>query len=168
MWWRLTHREFEACKGQRNREGLRSLVEAGDIPGLIAYFDGEPIGWCAVAPRDSYPRIGRSRILQPIDEQPAWSIVCLFVTKAYRRRGVSAKLIRAAVEYAVGQGARIVEGYPVEPKSDAVPDVFAFHGLASSFVSAGFREMTRRSETRPIMRWYAADRGVPPRLKIVD
>ncbi len=168
MWWRLTHREFEARKGERNREGLRSLVEQGEVPGLIAYSDDEPIGWCAVAPRESYPRIGRSRILLPIDEQPAWSIVCLFVRKAYRRCGVSERLIGAAVDYAMGQGARIVEGYPVEPKKESMPDVFAFHGLASSFLKVGFREMTRRSETRPIMRWYAADHGVPPRLEIVN
>jgi hypothetical protein len=64
------------------------------------------------------------------------------------------------------QGARIVEGYPVEPKQEKMPDVFAFHGLASTFRKAGFTEMARRSDTRPIMRWHLPD-SEKPRLKLV-
>jgi GNAT superfamily N-acetyltransferase len=87
-----------------------------------------------------------------VDEQPVWSVVCFFVARAYRRKGVTVALLKAAVEYARQRGAGIVEGYPVEPKEDKAPDPFVYTGLASAFRQAGFEEVLRRSETRPIMR----------------
>jgi GNAT superfamily N-acetyltransferase len=82
-----------------------------------------------------------------------WSISCLFVNKSYRRQGLSAKLLRAAVDFAAKRGARIVEGYPTEPSSDRMADPFLWHGIASAFLAAGFKEVVRRSPTRPIMRF---------------
>jgi GNAT superfamily N-acetyltransferase len=152
MWWRLPRSEFDRNKGDGNREALRSLVNSGDPPGLLAYVDGEPAGWCALAPREVFGALERSRILKRVDEQPVWSITCFFVAKAYRRQGVTARLLRAAVDYVAGRGGRIVEGYPVEPKSDDAPPVFIFTGIASTFREAGFTEAARRSETRPVMR----------------
>ena len=155
MWWRVKRADFERQKGEGNRQALRALVDSGEVPGLLAYADGEPVGWCSVGPRESYPVLSRSPILKPVDDQPVWSIVCFFVAKSRRRTGMSARLVRAAVEYAAAQGARIVEGYPVEPRKGETPDVFAFVGLASTFRKLGFVEVARRSETRPIMRYYA-------------
>ncbi len=63
-------------------------------------------------------------------------------------------MIKEAVEYVRSHGGRIVEGYPVEPKKSQIPDLFAYHGLASTFRKAGFKEVLRRSETRPIMRYH--------------
>jgi GNAT superfamily N-acetyltransferase len=166
MRWKLTHSEFETQKGSGNRQAMQELVEGGTVPGLLAYCETRPVGWCAVSPREEYARLSRSRILKPIDHEPVWSIVCLFVTKDHRRTGVSEGLIRAATRFAMEQGARIVEGYPVEPKQEKMPDVFAFHGLASTFRKAGFTEMARRSDTRPIMRWHLPD-SEKPRLKLV-
>jgi len=154
MWWRLTHSEFERQKGDPNRAAMKAIVESGEVPGILAYLDGVPVGWCSVAPRDRFPRLGRSRILKPIDDAEVWSIVCFFVDKEYRNRGISVALLRAATEYVRQLGGKIVEGYPVEPKKDPMPAVFAYHGLASAFQKAGFVECARRSETRPIMRFY--------------
>jgi GNAT superfamily N-acetyltransferase len=153
MWWRLTHREFERNKGEPNRRAMKRIVNSGQVPGILAYRDGRPVGWCSVGPREVYPRLERSRILKRIDDQPVWSVVCFFIARSHRRQGISTKLLRAAVDYAKQNGARIVEGYPVEPKEGQVPDVFLYHGLASSFVQVGFKEVARRSETRPIMRY---------------
>lgn len=152
MTWRLSTSVYEQNKGDGNRDALREIVKSGSEPGVLAYDEGTPVGWCAVAPRQVYPRLGRSRILKPVDDAAVWSIVCLFVKKAYRNRGLSVALIRAAVDHVGSKGGRIVEGYPVEPKKNPMPDVFAFTGLASSFRLAGFDEVARRSETRPIMR----------------
>ncbi|MDD5265426.1 MAG: GNAT family N-acetyltransferase, partial [Candidatus Bipolaricaulis sp.] len=91
MWWRQTASEFAAGRGDRNREALRTIVASGEPPGLLAYAGDEPVGWCAVAPRERYVRLARSRILKPIDEQPVWSIPCFFVARSYRRRGISAR-----------------------------------------------------------------------------
>ena len=153
MWWRLTRSQFEKQKGAGNKRAMKRIVDSGEIPGILGYVAGDPIAWCAVAPRGAYPLLERSRILKPVDDQSVWSIVCLFVDKKSRRKGITLKLIKAAVEHVRSQGGRIVEGYPVEPKKSQIPDLFAYHGLASTFLKAGFKEVLRRSETRPIMRY---------------
>lgn len=153
MYWRLQRAEFERRKGQGNKQSMRRLVAGGEAPGILAYAGQEPIGWCAIAPRESYPKLERSRVLRRIDDEPVWSVTCLFVKKEYRNRGVSVQLLRAAVEFARARGATVVEGYPAEPKRGRMPDVFAWTGLVSAFESAGFVERARGSPTRPIMRF---------------
>ncbi len=152
MFWRIPRKQFEEQKGEGNRQALKKVVAKNIAPGILAYAGREVIGWCAVAPRSEYVALERSRILKPVDEQPVWSVSCLFVKKPYRRKGVSAKLLRAAVEFAAGNGAKIVEGYPTETTNQKVADPFLWHGVSSAFGKAGFREVARRSPTRPIMR----------------
>jgi GNAT superfamily N-acetyltransferase len=154
MWFRLTRSQFEKQKGEGNRRALKRIVDSGQVPGLLAYHEGEPIGWCSVGPRESFSALERSRILKRVDDRTVWSVVCFVVAKGYRVKGVSAALLKAAVEYAGRNGAKIVEGYPVEPRKDRMPDVFAYHGFVSTFRRAGFVEVARRSETRPFMRYY--------------
>ena len=152
MWWRLKRTEFEEQKGEGNRRAFQQIVKSGTIPGILAYHEGEPMGWCAVQPREAFPALERSRILKPVDDQPVWSITCFFVAKGYRRQGVTEELVKAAVAYAREQGATIIEGYPKEQKKDQEADVFARTGYVSAFAKAGFVEVARRSETRPVMR----------------
>jgi GNAT superfamily N-acetyltransferase len=154
MWWRLTAKEFEGRKGAANKRAMKALVRRGEVPGLLAYDGEEPVGWCAVAPRAAYPRLGRSRILRPVDDADVWSVVCFFVAKAWRGRGVTTALLRAAAKYVKSRGGKVVEGYPVEPAKGKMPDAFAYPGLAAAFKAAGFEEVARRSPTRPIMRYY--------------
>jgi GNAT superfamily N-acetyltransferase len=150
---RQTRAEWERLKGDKNRRAMKRLVEKGiRPPGLLAYIGREPVGWISIEPRDAFSKLERSRILAPVDDKPVWSIVCFFVDKRYRRQGLSVALIKGAVDYARKKGARIVEGYPVEPKKDSVAPVFVFTGLAPAYRKAGFKEVARRSETRPIMR----------------
>jgi len=157
MLWRLTRKDFESQKGEGNRRAMKALIQSGEIPGILALSEGQPVAWCSVAPRDHFPALGRSRILKPLDEQPVWSISCLFVEKQYRRKGLSTQIIKAAVDHVKKQGGSVVEAYPVEPKKDKMPDVFAWTGLASAYVKAGFEEYARRLETRPIMRYCTED-----------
>jgi GNAT superfamily N-acetyltransferase len=152
MHWRLTHAQFEIQKGEQNRKLMKQIVDRGETPGILAYLDQKPIGWCAVAPREKYVRLERSRLLKPIDDQPVWSIVCLLVHKEFRRSGVSIALLRAAADHVRKNGGRIVEGYPVEPRTRNMPDVFAWTGIASAYRRSGFIDKIRRSATRPIMR----------------
>ena len=154
MLWRLTRTEFKRQKGEANRQAMKTIVESGEIPGLLAYSEKHPVAWCSVAPRQRFPALERSRVLKKIDDQPVWSISCFFIHKDFRKKGLSVLILEAAVDYVKNQGAKIVEGYPVEPKKDKTADVFAWTGLASSFVKAGFVECARRSETRPIMRFH--------------
>ena len=153
MFWRVPRKEFDSKKGSGNKRAFKKLVVSGASPGILAYAGSEPIGWCALAPREEYIALERSRVLKPIDSKPVWSISCLFIKKPYRRKGVSAQLLRAAVDFATKQGARIVEGYPIEPSMEKMPDPFLWHGIPSSFKAAGFKEVLRRSKSRPIMRF---------------
>jgi GNAT superfamily N-acetyltransferase len=153
MWWRQTRSEYDRQKGEGNRQAMHAIVASGEVPGLLAYSGGRPVAWCSVAPRTAFPSLDRSRVLKRVDDQPVWSIVCFFMARGFRRQGLSLRLIQAAVDYARSQGARIVEAYPIEPKKDDAPDFYAFTGMASTFRKAGFVEVARRSETRPIMRY---------------
>ena len=159
MWWRMKQSDFDAQKGDGNRTLFRGIVDSKALPGILAYVDAEPAGWCAIAPRAEYSRLERSRIFKPVDENPVWSVTCFFVAKPYRKQGLTVKLLQAAVDFAAEQGAQIVEGYPVEPKDENAVDVFVFPGLASAFRQAGFVEVERRSETRPMMRYYIGDKN---------
>lgn len=152
MYWRLRRSEFNAGKGEGNRRAMQRIVRSGEIPGLLAYEGKTAVGWCSVAPRERFSALGRSRILKPVDDQSVWSVVCFYIAKPYRRMGVTVALLRAAADYARSQGAKILEGYPVEPKEGKTPDVFAYTGLSSAFREAGFEEAARRSPTRPVMR----------------
>jgi GNAT superfamily N-acetyltransferase len=153
MWFRISRKQFEAQKGEGNRRAIKAIVASGRVPGLLAYHEGRAVGWCSVAPREEFPRLDNSRILGRIDDRPVWSVVCLFVAKEHRNKGLSTRLLEAAVDYVRDRGGRIVEGYAVEPKKDVMPATFAYHGLASAYRGAGFVEVARRSQTRPIMRY---------------
>ena len=154
MLWRLTRKAFDQQKGEANRQAMKTIVQSGEIPGLLAYSEKQPVAWCSVAPRESFPALERSRVLKKIDDQPVWSISCFFIQKAFRKQGLSVRILEAAVDYVKRQGGKIVEGYPVEPKKGKTADVFAWTGLASFFKRAGFVECARRSETRPIVRFF--------------
>jgi len=153
MFWRLARSDFIGQRGEMNRKTFKSLVGSGSVPGILAYARDEPVGWCSVAPRENFARLENSRILKQIDDKPVWSVVCFFVAKPFRRKGMSVKLLEAAVEYVKRQGGRIVEGYPFDHQKDRTPDPFVYTGLASAFRKAGFVEAARRSKNRPIMRY---------------
>ena len=152
MLWRLSKREMDAGMGDGNRDAMRALFNDGTGPGLIAWVDGHPAGWIQVDRRSAFPRLETSRVLKPVDDAAVWSIACFLVDKRYRRKGLSAALLRAACDHAARQGARIVEGYPIDTPKPKYAPVYAWTGFVGAFRDAGFTEVARRSETRPIMR----------------
>ncbi len=156
-WWRMGQSEWLAKKGDATKRMMRALVKKGPPPGLLAYAEGEAVGWCALAPREDHSRLARSKILAPIDDQRVWSVTCFFVRRDWRRRGVTVALLDGASRWVAGQGGRIVEGYPTDTDK-AEPAAFVFHGLFSAFRRAGFREVARRSKHRPIVRKKAVAR----------
>jgi GNAT superfamily N-acetyltransferase len=153
MPWRLSRSEFERSKGDGTRARMRALVRSGAEPGILGYMGDEAVAWCAVAPREQYPVLSRSRILRPLDAERVWSIACFYIDKRFRRRGLSVAMLNAAKTFVADKGGKIIEGYPVEPRTRSMPDVFAHTGVAAAFRKAGFREATRRSPRRPIMRF---------------
>jgi GNAT superfamily N-acetyltransferase len=151
MWWRVTSKEFDERHGAGLRQDLHDLVAAGQEPGLLAYVDGEPGGWVAVAPREEYPRLDRSPKLRRLDDQPVWSITCFTIDRRHRRRGVAAALLDAAVDFARQRGAEVVEAYPIDTAGGKRSSADLFTGTLAMFERAGFEEVARRSG-RPIVR----------------
>jgi GNAT superfamily N-acetyltransferase len=158
MWWRLKRSEFERQKGEANKQAIKRIVDSGETPGILAYADNQAVAWCAVAPREAYSALERSRKLKRVDDKPVWSVVCFFVAKPFRGKGITLKLLRAAIEHVRKHGGRIVEGYPTEPKEGRMPDAFVYTGLASTFRKVGFVEVARRSEKHPIMRYIIKEK----------
>lgn len=152
MFWKLRGKAFDEAKGSATRQMHKSIVDAGTVTGLLAYQEGEVVGWVAVEPRRAYEKLAHSRVLKPVDDQEVWSVTCFYVAKNHRRQGITVELLKAAVEHVRNLGGRIVEGYPVEVKDKAAPP-FIFTGTASAFQKAGFREVARNSPTRPIFRF---------------
>lgn len=153
MYWRMRRKDYDLQRGSGTKRIMKNLVNNGTVPGIIAYDNNKPVGWCSVAPREDFPVLENSRVLKRIDEKPVWSIVCFFIRKEFRKKGLSLELLNAAITFVKMNKGKIIEGYPVEPKSGKTADVFAWTGLASAFRKAGFKELERRSETRPIMRY---------------
>lgn len=152
MWFRLTKVQFECQRGEGNREALKKITMEGNVPGLVACVDGVPAGWVSVAPRAEFSRLARSNVTKAVDDQPVWSVVCFYIAKPYRKQDLSTTLLKAAVDYARQQGAKIVEGYPVDTGESPVADSAADHGTMSTFEKIGFKEVARRSKGRPVMR----------------
>jgi GNAT superfamily N-acetyltransferase len=153
MYWRYGVREYQAMPGAERRRRLRERVEQGRVPGLLAYADGRVVGWCSLSPREDYQRVQRSPTLRPVDGAAVWAVVCFYVLRAYRRRGIARALLRAAVEVARQSGAEAVEGYPVVPTRAKLAAPAAFPGTVELFEQVGFEEIARRSAAKAIMRY---------------
>jgi GNAT superfamily N-acetyltransferase len=154
MSWRLNLAQFEKQKGMANKDAMRKLVNTGETPGILAYYKDEPIAWCSVAPRVKFIRLEKSRVLKKIDDNPVWSISCIFIANEFRRQGVSKYLLESVIKFCKYNGAKIIEAYPQEPYNSNIPSAFAWTGILSTFEKAGFEVAERRSKRRPIMRYY--------------
>lgn len=154
MSWRLKKSQFESQKGSGNKNAMKDLVDKNEMIGVLVYIGEKPIGWCAVAPRDKYIRLENSKVFKRIDDEPVYSITCLYISKTNRRQGISTELIKAAINYCKLNDAEIVEAYPVVPYDEKVPDAFLWTGIPSSFLEAGFKIAERRSKWKLMMRYY--------------
>lgn len=152
MWWRITRRQFGEDAGENNRRALKTIVERGEVPGVVAYREGTPVGWCSLGPRANYGSLERSPVLKRLDERPVWSIVCFFIGKDWRGQGLARQILRGAIEYAREQGAEVLEAYPTAPRGKRLDPVSSFMGIPSVYRAEGFVERARPSESRIIMR----------------
>jgi GNAT superfamily N-acetyltransferase len=157
MWWRMPSEEFDKASGPAKRSSMKRLVDRRRVPGLLAYRDGEPVGWVSVAPREEFGRIERSNTLGRVDDTPVWSVVCFYIPRAHRGQGVGRALLDGALDHVRARGGRTVEAYPIDTGRDRRPAADIYTGTLRMFEAAGFREVARRGR-RPIGR-----RGVRPR-----
>lgn len=153
QFFRLRGKAWRESSTEANKTALCEQVESSRVPpGVIAYRDDEPVGWCAVGPKSDYPRLLASRTSGD-DVAGIWSVTCFVVRVGHRRRGVAASLLASAVELARDQKAIAVEGYPVDTAERAsVSSSELYHGPLSLFADAGFTEIARPSPARAIVR----------------
>lgn len=155
MYFRLPPREFKDGKVDGiNKQKKKDLVWAGKPTGVLCCYEGQPIGWCALAPREEFIKFAKSRVHKPIDNKPVWSIPCFFIHKDFRRNGVSVAMLKGIIKYAKQSGIKILEAYPSIPTQEKMPDSFLWIGLYKSFERAGFKIVDHTSKYRPMVRYY--------------
>jgi GNAT superfamily N-acetyltransferase len=136
--WRLGSKENRELTGVARAEKVRQLCSRDLAPGVLAYLDGEVVGWAGVAPRAELHPFANSRKIPHIDDLPVWSIWCIRVRPGFRKQGVTRALIDGAIDYARECGAPAVESYPVDNGDQRVDLTMAFVGTRSMFERAGF------------------------------
>lgn len=135
--WCMSYRDTRA--GIDPAAYMKNECENEPGPGVLAYVDGEPAGWCSIAPRSSYRRLMNSRTIPFVDDEEAWSIVCFVVKPAYRRQGLMLTLLDGAVRHARDHGASVVEGYPIDLSGQGRVDMISgYVGSTDLFERAGF------------------------------
>lgn len=144
--WCVTHRlrsaDVDELGGGDREQAMRRLCERELPPGVVAYADGIPVGWCNIGPRADIPALVHSRKIRPIDDTEVWSIVCVVIRGGHRRRGLTSPLLEGAVAYAQEHGAPAVEAYPVDPPG-RMDTTMAFVGTRAMFEQVSFEVVGR-------------------------
>ena len=153
QFWLLRGKEASDKWGAPGRRRLQAEVRRGTEPGLLAYLDGVPVGWCRIGPREMFDRLEHSASLRRVDDEPVWSVVCFYVHPGAKRMGVARALLKGAEAHAARHGARLVEAYPVGPKQI---NLDAYTGYAPMYEAAGY-DIVRRAGRRTVVRKQVTD-----------
>jgi GNAT superfamily N-acetyltransferase len=157
MYYRLPKADFTDGKtDDGNKEAMEALVWDNQPTGILGFYEGQAIAWCAFAPREDFIKLEKSRVHKRIDDEPVWSITCFFIDKQFRRMGVSVALLKGVIDIATKLKIRIIEAYPTIPTQEQLPDTFAWIGLYKSFERAGFKIVDNTSKSRPMVRYYTS------------
>ena len=160
MPYRATPEENRNLDRVTRKEGMRARVMAGVPVGILAYAGVEPLGWCSIAPRPTFPRPNARAIpgAARADDPSVWSLTCFFVPRRLRGCGLASRLLQAALDYAREQGAAAVEAYPVDPDSPS----YRFGGLRPMFRAVGARELGPLGRRRYVVRIDLGDEASSP------
>ncbi|PJJ63882.1 GNAT family N-acetyltransferase [Compostimonas suwonensis] len=157
QWFKMPASGWDAATSDTCRNDFRRQVDTlRPSPGVIAYLGDEPVGWCAVEPRTGYPRLLQSTVVKSSpereDDSTVWAVTCFVVRVGFRKRGIGGELLARAVEHARDNGARLVEGYPVDTAArTAASSAELYHGTLSLFEKAGFTITSRPTKTRAVV-----------------
>ena len=155
MYYRLPKSKFNEGKiDEANKIAMKEIVWNDKPAGILGFYEGQAIAWCAFAPREDFIKLEKSRVHKRIDDKLVWSIPCFFIDKKFRRIGVSVALLKGVINYACENKINIIEAYPTIPTQDKLPDSFVWIGLYTSFERSGFEIVDRTSINRPMVRYY--------------
>jgi GNAT superfamily N-acetyltransferase len=151
MVWRAKSTAAKQQGSRGRKAALQAQVSQGVPVGILGYSADRPVAWCSVAPRATYRHLGGPD--DPVDDPGAvWSVVCFFIKRELRQRGLTDQLLDAAIAYARRNGAKIIESYPVDPDSPS----YRFMGFVNVFERAGFEEIGTAGTRRHVMRLVVA------------
>lgn len=145
--YRIGNKENVALRGAARADRVRELCGHDPEPGVIAYLDGDPVGWAALHPRRE-TSFARNRLIPHVDDLDVWSLWCFRVRPGYRGQGAMHALIDGAVAHARQRGAPAVEGYPLDNRGEKVNQTMAYVGTRALFERAGFE---KAAETRSVL-----------------
>lgn len=145
IWPVVSNKVWNSTDVDQRRSMLHDEIAAGPPPGLVAYVDGEAAGWIRIGPRATQTRIVRTRAIvaattEPLDDDSVWAVTCFVVRREHRGKGLNAQLLSAAIDYARGSGARLIEAYPVDTSEGEHRSNDLFHGTLSTFLAQDFRQ----------------------------
>ena len=151
IWPLLRNKDWNETTIPQRTEMLRTEIDEGPPPGIIAYVDDEAAGWIRIGPRTRQARLAHTRMItaateEPFDDASVWAVTCFVVRREHRGKGLNGELLRAAVDYARKSGARLIEGYAVDTAGKKQHANDLYHGMLSTFLSAGF---TKAAELKP-------------------
>jgi GNAT superfamily N-acetyltransferase len=166
MWWRVERggKLWEETRGVPAKRAFKQLVVSGQAKGVLAFVDGEPVGWCSLGPRAHFPRLERVRAYRRSGATGVWSINCFFIARHLRGKGVARTLLKAAVRACKQHGAEIIEAYPVTTTREGkrLADAFSWTGPLKIFEEQGFTVVQADPPTKPLAqlrlrRWAAGE-----------
>lgn len=148
QWWMISNAEWNRTRQPDRQELLRAELAAEPAPALLAYADGEAVGFVRVGPRPGHVRLARSRAIAPHSPEPwddpgVWTVSCFVTRREHRNQGLNALLLAAAIDHARAHGARAIEAYPIDTAVTERRANDLFHGVLSTFLAAGFHEVAR-------------------------
>lgn len=154
MWFITSVKDYHAAGSAGNRARFEQLARQSEVPlGLIAYQNDEPVGWCAIGPKERFARALHTPTLKghvSCASARTWFVPCFYVRKDVRGTGITRALLARAVELASEHGATVVQGFPFagsKRRSGGDTQV----GVESVFASCGFEPSHRPSDNRVVM-----------------
>ncbi len=151
--WCMVFRPMSSADRRAGRpakkEAMSKSIASGTPVGILAYEDNDPVAWCSIAPLETYANLRtRKYVSDGNDTENVWSIACFYIHSALRRQGMTTRLIKAAIDYAQGNGAKVIEAYPVDYDSPS----YGYMGRIGTFRALGFEEVAMAGSRRHIMR----------------
>jgi GNAT superfamily N-acetyltransferase len=158
MYWRMPHKDWQAARGDRAKRLFKRRVMDESPPGVLALADDSAVGWMQIGPRLDTPQWnGARRVSAPLasadaEDENVWAATCFFVRPGHRGKGIAAHLLSGGIKFAQKSGARIIEACPMETEGRASASGL-YVGHVNLFKRAGFKEVARRKDNRPLMRF---------------
>jgi GNAT superfamily N-acetyltransferase len=126
-----SRREGSGAEG--NRALKQQLVNEGRAHAALVFDSEVAVGWCQYGSPEELPRIyHRKEYETGLVTRPDYRLTCLFVDKAYRRKGVSAAALRGALDLIRQAGGGVVEAYPHDTQGKRVSASFLYNGTPAA------------------------------------